>query len=207
MADLPEPVDFSKSQPSESKANILLVDDNPANLLSLQAMLGELGHKLVEARSGEEALGRVRDDDFAVVLLDVLMPGIGGFGTAKAIRDNDRSRHTPIIFVTAGDIDRPQLEEGYSLGAVDFLVKPLLPIVIQAKVRGFVELFQDKQQARREAEQLRLLVHGTTDYAIFMLDPAGHVVTWNSGAERLKGVQGRGNHRPTLFPLLSARLR
>ena len=68
-------------------------------------------------------------------------------------------------------------------------MKPLLPVVLQAKVRGFVELFQDKQRARREAEQLRLLVQGTTDYAIFMLDPQGRVVTWNAGAERIKGYK------------------
>ena len=90
------------------------------------------------------------------------MPGISGFETAKAIRGQDRSRHTPIIFLTASDIDRSQMEEGYALGAVDFLVKPLLPVVLQAKVRGFVELFQDKQRARREAEQLRLLSTGPT---------------------------------------------
>ena len=83
------------------------------------------------------------------------------------------------------------------------LVKPLLPVILQAKVRGFVELFQDKQRARREAEQLRLLVHGTTDYAIFMLDPQGHVVTWNSGAERLKGYKADeiiGQHFSRFYP-------
>ena len=92
--------------PSGARASILLVDDNPANLLSLRAILEDLGQNLVEARSGEEALQRVQSDEFAVVLLDVLMPGISGFETAKAIRGDDRSRHTPIIFLTASDIDR-----------------------------------------------------------------------------------------------------
>src|SRR3954467_9270856 len=105
MADLPNP-----PEPSE-KVSILLVDDNPANLLSLRAILEDLGQNLVEARSGEEALQRVRSEEFAVVLLDVLMPGMNGFETAKLIRDGDCPRHTPIIFLTAGDIDRPQLEE------------------------------------------------------------------------------------------------
>jgi PAS domain S-box-containing protein len=203
MAELQEPLGFSRIQPSGPKANILLVDDNPANLLALQAMLGELGQTLVEVRSGEEAIQRAQSDEFAVVLLDVLMPGTSGFETAKAIRGNARSRHTPIIFVTAGDIDRAQMEEGYTLGAVDFLVKPLLPIVVRAKVRGFVELFQDKQQARREAELLRLLVQGTTEYAIFMLDPEGRVLTWNPGAERLKGYKAEeiiGQHFSRFYP-------
>src|SRR5476651_2245594 len=152
MAELPKSLVGTRNQPSEPKANILLVDDNAANLLSLRAILDELGHNLVEAHSGEEALERVLSDEFAVVLLDVHMPGISGFETAKLIRGRNRSRHIPIIFLTANDIDRSQIEEGYALGAVDFLVKPLLPVVLQAKVRGFVALFEDKQAAKREAE-------------------------------------------------------
>jgi PAS domain S-box-containing protein len=203
MAKLPEPLGRSRTLPSEPNVSILLVDDNPANLLSLQALLEDLGQTLVEARSGEEALRRMQADEFAVVLLDVLMPGLSGFETAKLIRAGDRSRHTPIIFLTAGDADRRQLEEGYALGAVDFLVKPLLPIVLQAKVRGFVELFQDKQRARREAEQLRLLVERAQDYAIFRLDPEGHVASWNSGAERIKQYKADeiiGRHFSQFYP-------
>ncbi len=203
MADSLEPLGLSRSLPSEPKASILLVDDNPANLLSLRAILEDLGQNLVDARSGEEALERVEAQEFAVVLLDVLMPGIGGFETARAIRSDERSQHTPIIFLTASDIDRSQTEEAYRLGAVDFLVKPLLPVALQAKVRGFVELSLDKQRARHEADQLRLLVHGTTDYAIFMLDPQGRVATWNAGAERLKGykaVEIIGQHFSRFYP-------
>ncbi len=111
MADVSEPLVPSRSEPSEPRASILLVDDNPANLLSLRALLDGMGQNLVEARSGEEAIERVKADEFAVVLLDVLMPGISGFETAKLIRRQDRSRHTPIIFLTASDIDRPQIEE------------------------------------------------------------------------------------------------
>ena len=144
------------------KVSILLVDDVPANLLSLRTILEDLGQNLVEAHSAEEAIQAVRDEAFAVVLLDVPMPRSGGFETAKLIRDSDKSRHSPIIFLTDNDIDRPSLEQAYGLGAADFLVKPLLPFVLQAKVRGFVELFRDKQRAIHEADQLRLLVHGTT---------------------------------------------
>src|SRR5689334_3382926 len=139
MAELPKPQDPPQIPPPEPKASILLVDDEPANLLSLRAILEALGQDLVEARSGEEALRRVRSDEFAVILLYVMMPGLIGFETARRIRGNDRSRHTPIIFLTADDVDRSQLEQGYALGAVDFLVKPLVPVVLEAKVRGFVE--------------------------------------------------------------------
>jgi CheY-like chemotaxis protein len=179
------------------------VDDNPANLISLRALLEPLNQSLVEIRSGEEAVQRVQSDDFAVILLDVLTPGISGFETAQVIRTNEHPRRTPIIFLTASDIDRTQLEEGYALGAVDFLVKPLMPVAVRAKVRGSVELFQDEQQAKHEEEQLRLLVHGATDYAIFMLDPQGRIATWNAGAEPLKGYKAHeimGQHFSRFYP-------
>jgi PAS domain S-box-containing protein len=192
----------AKDTPPEP-ANILLVDDDAANVLALSAVLEDLGQNLVEARSGEEALRRLQDDDYAVVLLDVQMPGLDGFETAKRIRRGDNSRHTPIIFLTAYDDDRFPVEQAYSLGAVDYLVKPLVPAILKAKVRSFVELFQEKERARREADQLRLLIHGTTEYAIFMLDPAGRVSTWNPGAERLKGYQADeiiGKHFSQFYP-------
>jgi PAS domain S-box-containing protein len=199
MADKPQ---FDATS-AEERANILLVDDQPANLLSLRAILEDLGQNLVEARSGEEALQRLQAGEFAVVLLDVLMPGMDGFEAARRIRDNQRSRHTPIIFLTARDIDRAQLEAGYTLGAVDFLVKPLVPVIVQAKVGSFVELFQEKQQARQEAAQLRLLVEQAKDYAIFLLDPQGYVVSWNPGAEHMKGYRAEeiiGQHFSCFYP-------
>ncbi|MDB5341387.1 MAG: two-component hybrid sensor and regulator, partial [Planctomycetaceae bacterium] len=202
MTELPNIASSDQSPTARWKANILLVDDNPANLLSLRVVLDELGENLVDAISGEEALRLVRRDEFAVVLLDVLMPGIDGFETAKLIRQIERSRRTPIIFLTEGDLDRETLEKGYELGA-DFLVKPLLPVVLRAKVLGFAELFRENQQAKREAEQLRLLVDGTSDYAIFMLDTEGRVATWNRGAERLKGYTAGeiiGEHFSRFYP-------
>ena len=137
------------------RANILLVDDQPANLLALEAVLGDLGHPLVLARSGAEALERLLDQDFAVVLLDVRMPGMDGFETARRIRGRERSRHTPIIFLTAHDDTGLSAEQAYALGAVDYLVKPLVPVILRAKVAGFVELFQKTAQIQRQAEQLR----------------------------------------------------
>jgi PAS domain S-box-containing protein len=169
------------------RAKILLVDDEPANLLALEALLGELGQDLVRAESGEEALRRLLGDEFAVVLMDVRMEGLDGFETAKYIRARERSRHTPIIFLTARAGDDFPVAEAYKLGAVDYLVKPLVPEIVRAKVAALVDLFRDKVRARRQAELLRLLIEGTGDHAIFMLDPQGRVVTWNAAAERITG--------------------
>jgi PAS domain S-box-containing protein len=185
------------------QAHILLVDDQPANLLALEAVLEDLGQVQVRAQSGEEALRLLQGQEFAVVLLDVQMDGLDGFATARLIRGRERSRHTPIIFLTAHDSEAARVTEAYQLGAVDFLVKPLLPVVVRAKVAAFVALFAQKERARRQADQLRLLIQATTDYAIFMLDPQGHVVTWNGGAERINGYRAEeiiGQHFSRFYP-------
>ncbi len=137
--------------------NILLVDDHPADLLALRVILEELGQNLVQARSGDEALRRLEEDEFAVVLLDVQMPGLDGFETAKLIRGRETTRHTPILFVTAHEPNRLSAEEAYALGAVDYLVKPLVPVILRAKVAGFIDLFEKAEQIKRQAEQLRQL--------------------------------------------------
>ncbi len=139
---------------SERKVAILLVDDQPNNLLALEAILGGMELDLVRARSGEEALMRVLDADFAVILMDVQMPGLDGFETATLIRERDRSQHTPIIFLTAFQSDEGQVFQGYKLGAVDFLSKPIIPTVLRSKVGVFVELFQKAEQVKLQAEQL-----------------------------------------------------
>ena len=193
----------SSQQPSQEKVKVLLVDDQRANLLALEAILSELGENLVTATSGEEALRLMAEDDFAVVLLDVRMPGQDGFEIARLIRSRDRSRTTPIIFVTAYQGDEFPVAEAYKLGAVDYLVKPLMPEIVRAKVAGFVELFKEKDRARREADQLKLLIQGTKDYAIFMLDPEGRVASWNTGAERIKGYKAEeiiGQHLSRFYP-------
>jgi PAS domain S-box-containing protein len=133
---------------SEAPVQILLVDDEPANLLALEAILGDLGHTMVRATFGHAALARLAEQSFAVVLLDVQMAGLDGFETARRIRSQDASRHTPIIFLTGHDENRERVEEAYSLGAVDYLVKPLLPVVLRAKVAVFVELFKKTEQLR-----------------------------------------------------------
>src|SRR5207248_554924 len=139
----------------ETKANILLVDDHSANLLALEAILADLGHNLVKALSGEEALQILLEQDIAVVLLDVQMPGLDGFQTARQMRAREKDRHVPIIFLTAYEDDRFPMEQAYALGAVDYLTKPLVPFVLHAKVAGLVELFQKTEQIKQQAEQLR----------------------------------------------------
>jgi PAS domain S-box-containing protein len=155
MTETSEPIRLPEKLPAEPKANILLVDDQSANLLALRVILDDLGLNLVEAHSGEEALRRLLEDEFAVVLLDVQMPDLDGFETAKLIRGRAASRQTPIIFLTAFESDHFPVEQAYALGAVDYLIKPLVPIIVQAKVAGFVELFQKTQQVKHQAERIR----------------------------------------------------
>jgi signal transduction histidine kinase len=134
------------------KANILIVDDLADKLLVFRTVLEELGQNLVMVRSGSEALAEVLRRDFAVILLDVNMPDIDGLETASLIRQYKKSSHTPIIFVTAY-ADEMQTSQGYSLGAVDYILSPIQPDVLRSKVRVFVELFQLQQRTRRMAEE------------------------------------------------------
>ena len=146
-----------EERPADEKVNVLLVDDEPANLLVLETVLDDLQQNLVRARSGEEALQKLLADNFAVILLDVLMPGLNGFETAKLIRGRQRSRHTPILFLSASDRTELSLVDAYRLGAVDYIVKPVVPDILRAKVAVFVELYQKTEEARRQADQLRQL--------------------------------------------------
>ena len=138
--------------PAADKVNILIVDDLPDKLLVLESILETLGQRIVKARSGEEALRRVLEQEFAVILLDVNMPGMDGFETATLIRRRKKSAHTPIIFITAF-ADEIQSTTGYSLGAVDYILTPVVPEVLRTKVSVFVDLFQMAQQVRRQAEE------------------------------------------------------
>lgn len=133
--------------------NILIVDDNPASLTAIEACLSDLGCRLVSASSGEEALRQLLHEEFAVVLLDIVMPGIDGFETAKLIRGRPRSRGTPIIFLTGVCLDEAHQLEGYETGAVDYLLKPFNPTILRSKVRVFIELFQARQHAQESADR------------------------------------------------------
>jgi signal transduction histidine kinase/DNA-binding response OmpR family regulator len=134
------------------KANILIVDDLPEKVLVYRTILEELGQNLVVARSGEDALREILRGEFAVILLDVQMPGLNGFETAALIRQRRRSAHTPIIFITAF-ADEVRQAEGYAKGAVDYILAPIVPEILRAKVRVFVDLFRMSQQVRRQAEE------------------------------------------------------
>lgn len=122
------------------QASILIVDDDPGNLLAMQEVLRSLGARLVTAGSGEEALRRVLEHDFAAILMDVRMPGIDGFTTAKLIRDRGRSRYTPILFMTSSHEDATSMFRGYEAGAVDYIAKPVIPEVLRSKLAVFVGL-------------------------------------------------------------------
>jgi CheY-like chemotaxis protein len=130
-------------------AGILLVDDQESNLIALEAVLQAPGYGLVRAASGEEALRRLLHDDFAVVLLDVQMAGLDGFETARLVRSRERSAHTPIIFLTAYESPGFTPARAYTLGAVDYLIKPIVPEILRAKVAVFVELFRRAEHIRR----------------------------------------------------------
>jgi signal transduction histidine kinase len=147
------------------RVNILLVDDQPANLVALEAMLQGLGQNLVTADSGREALKRMMGQDFAVILLDVKMPEMDGFETASLIRQRDKSRDTPIIFLTAADRSQTEAVRGYAVGAVDYLVKPVVPEFVRSKVAVFVELAKKNALLRRQAELLRESEQAARDLA------------------------------------------
>jgi len=140
----------------EPQVNILLVDDRPENLLTLEATLGYLGQNLVMASSGREALKLLLDDDFALILLDVHMPDMDGFETAALIRDREKSQNIPIIFLTAMHKGPGQVFRGYSLGAVDYIFKPFEPEILKAKVAVFIELYKKTEEIKRQAELLLL---------------------------------------------------
>ena len=123
------------------QARILLVDDRPENLVALEAILSSLGQILVPAQSGEQAVRAVRDDEYAVVLLDIVMPGMDGFETATQIKRHAKNRDVPIIFLTAATMQPEQAFRGYAAGAVDYLAKPFDPWVLKAKVSVFVDLY------------------------------------------------------------------
>jgi len=137
------------------KARILLVDDRGENLVALEAILSSLNQVLVPVRSGEEALKALLVDEFAVILLDVVMPGMDGFETAAHIKRRPKTRDVPIIFLTAASAEPDHAFRGYAAGAVDYISKPFDPWVLRAKVSVFVELYAKNRQLREQAELLR----------------------------------------------------
>ncbi len=141
--------------PAASSPKILIVDDRPENLLALEAILQGLGHELVKAHSGEEALKKLLSEDFALILLDVQMPGMDGFETATHVKQRERTRDVPIVFLTAIDGEAHQAFRGYAAGAVDYLSKPFDPWVLRAKVGVFIELYERRRELADQADELR----------------------------------------------------
>ncbi len=135
--------------PIQERVNILLVDDQPSRLLSYESVLADLGQNLVSARSGEEALQRLLEDDFAVILLDVSMPGMDGFETAAMIHDHPRFESIPIIFVTGVHDSEFDALKGYRLGAVDYVSIPIVPEILRSKVSVLVELYMQRRELQR----------------------------------------------------------
>lgn len=134
------------------KVNILLVDDSRINLIFLSRMLEDLNESLICAGSGDEALLEISKHDFAVILLDVQMPGMNGFEVASSIRNGERNQATPIVFLTAHEGGMESVLEGYSVGAVDYMIKPCEPEIIKSKMKVFVDLFRMKEKIARQSE-------------------------------------------------------
>jgi signal transduction histidine kinase len=202
----------------EEKVKVLLVDDLPHKLMALQSILENENLSLVTATSGFDALRHLLREDFAVILLDVMMPGLDGFETASLIRQRKRSEHTPIIFITANLADN-NLSKGYSLGAVDYIYAPVVPEILKAKVAVFVELFRINRKVRQQTRALRTytldlevvnkqLEHRTRELqssresfrniveknqeGIAVVDAAGSIRFANPAFARLLGERGGG---------------
>jgi PAS domain S-box-containing protein len=188
---------------------ILLVDDRPENLLALEAILEPLKQTLIRAHSGDEALRKLLLHDFAVILLDVQMPGINGFETARLIKSRERTKYIPIIFLTAISKDEEYVFQGYSVGAVDYLAKPFQPDILRSKVNVFVDLYLkqkqlSEQQVLLRASEVRELelkhkleitesearfseIVGSAMDAILVFDTDGQISLFNRAAERMFG--------------------
>ncbi|QYF92650.1 response regulator [Massilia sp. PAMC28688] len=181
------------------QTQVLIVDDEPANLLALEVMLAPLGCRVVRANSGREALRHLLHSEFAVVLMDLQMPTMDGMEVAELIRERRRSRSLPIIFVTASDPREFPIEKAYAVGAVDYLSKPINPIILVSKVRFFVELhvknrqIEEMQQALHAAqikasnERTRLILENAKEYAFIEMTPEGLVTDWSGAAARITG--------------------
>src|SRR5213080_3449743 len=142
---------------TDERVNILVVDDQSANLLALESILTDMDENLVKAESGRDALRALLDREFAVILLDVQMPDLNGFETASLIRERDKSRDTPIIFLTALSRNETNVFRGYELGAVDYIFKPFHPEILRSKVNVFVQLFRQRKMVEQQAQELAQL--------------------------------------------------
>src|ERR1043165_9608841 len=151
------PTEEEPAETAASRARVLLVDDDERNLLAVATVLEDLG-EVVLARSGEEALRHLLKGEFAVILLDVYMPVMDGYETAQIIRSRDQTKGIPIVFLSAVNKEAEHLLRGYAMGAVDYVFKPVDPIVLRSKVAVFVELFAKTKEVERKARQEQALL-------------------------------------------------
>jgi PAS domain S-box-containing protein len=177
---------------TEPTANILVVDDDQKTLLAMEALLSGPGRKIITAASGREALRHLLHHEVALILLDVRMPDIDGFEAAALIRQRERLRHIPIIFLSAIDTLEEDVYRGVASGAVDYLFKPVVPQVLQAKVSVFIDLFRINERLKQEAvrkseERFRLVIESLQDYAVFMMNTEGRISLWNLAAQQIRG--------------------
>src|SRR3954468_6376663 len=148
----------STKEPAEEKVSILIVDDRHDKMLAYETILSDLKENIVCARSGKEALRCLLQQDFAVILLDVNMPIMDGFETAMMIRQRPRSETTPIIFISAVNDTENHVSRGYSIGAVDYILTPVVPEILRAKIAVFVDLFKKTEQVKRQSEEREKLI-------------------------------------------------
>src|SRR5690554_3927207 len=134
--------------------NILLVDERPENLMDLEGLLQEENYNLVRAYSDKEALQCIQKDEFALIVLDLEMPGVDGFETAKLIKLSEKSKTIPIIFITNKNREMKQLFTGYSIGAIDYIVKPFIPQLLKLKIDGFVSMYVTTKKLQIQTELL-----------------------------------------------------
>ncbi|MBC7690617.1 MAG: response regulator [Methylotenera sp.] len=192
----------------DPKVNILLVDDYPANLVALSAVLTDPLYHLIEATSGEQALQLIEETEVALVLLDIQMPGMDGYEVARQIRKNPKTRDVPIIFITAVYREEPSVRLGYEAGGQDYLGKPFDPEVLKAKVGIYSNLFRKTTILERQTRELiaseeryRLIVEGAQEI-IATVDVSGVITSLNYAFERLTGLSAKDWVGKSFVPLI-----
>lgn len=187
------------------KVKILMVDDRTENLLALEAVLSPLNYDLVKVNSGEDALKWVLKEDFAVILLDVQMPGLDGFETARLIKAREKSKDIPIIFITALSQAIEHVRQGYNVGGIDYIFKPFEPDILIKKIEGLVKIQQSLNTVKEQSVLLQAITDASVD-TILVLNREGQILNANPAVERMFNYQSEellGQHASRLLPLLS----
>jgi PAS domain S-box-containing protein len=183
MPPVIEPKGGSSQMDIDSKVNILIVDDYKENLVAIESLLNSQEYNLILASSGDEALKQLLKKDFALILMDVKMPGMDGFETARYIKDRERTKDIPIIFIT-GHGDEKLVFDGYASGAVDYLFKPGDPVILKSKVAIFVELFKKNKALRRAEEKYRGIFQNAVE-GIYQVSTEGHFLSANPALAKI----------------------